>query len=649
MIVNKSMFPLQTGFGVISKMQERFSDLQVQLGTGMKASTLADMGRDLPLSLSVRSRLGKIEGYSANIATVDLRLSFLDKTMSRFDTIEGEARNSAVQGQYGTNNINMATLPSLSKARLDEVVTLLNSDVAGRYLFGGSNTDHAPVPDTTTLLEGQGGKAGFKAVLSERKAADAGLLGNGRLTTAHPVVIPAVPTVTLSEDGAHPFGLKLSNISTTAPNTAVTYTAPDTTTPGIARTLDVTFAEVPDQIVAGNTITIGFSLPDGTETQITLEAVETASVPPSVNEFVIGATADDTAANFQSTLDARLVDVASKELNAASNFVASESFFNGPGEPVLRVKGTNPATATELRVADGTDTIMWYQGQSPAVAAEGLGRTSIRTDAATNTVTLAEKAPVSADHGFTIGGTAAVTGNITTTYSGASPNALNVEFTGVPTAGQQVQFTLTEPNGGTTREITLTAVAGKPGVGQFQIGADASATAANFSKALNTVVSEAAILAEGNPRQTVTSQIDDSTRASYGVQGNESGMLRLVRSLASMSVETFLDTDAATESASKERYDAMARRQQLQLSASHDSERGSIEILTMELAVARMSLQNATSRHTDYKAQLDNLLSDVETVSKEDVAMELMALQTRLQASYQVTAMVSQLSLSKYM
>ena len=93
----------------------------------------------------------------------------------------------------------------------------------------------------------------------------------------------------------------------------------------------------------------------------------------------------------------------------------------------------------------------------------------------------------------------------------------------------------------------------------------------------------------------------------------------------------------------------MARRQQLQLSASHDSERGSIEILTMELAVARNSLKNATSRHTDYKTQLDNLLSEVETVSKESVAMEILALQTRLEASYQVTSMVSQLSLAKFM
>jgi flagellar hook-associated protein 3 FlgL len=106
---------------------------------------------------------------------------------------------------------------------------------------------------------------------------------------------------------------------------------------------------------------------------------------------------------------------------------------------------------------------------------------------------------------------------------------------------------------------------------------------------------------------------------------------------------------AADRRAANGRFDAMATRQQAQLSESHNAERGSVEILTMELAVARISLNTSTQRHTNYKAQLDNLLSDVETVSKEDVAMEILALQTRLQASYQATSMVSQLSLVNFL
>jgi len=181
--VNKSMFPLTTGFSVISKMQGKFATLQMQLGTGVKAQTLSEMGRDLPVSLSVRSRLTTIAGYTSNIEQVALRMSFYDNALTRFDAIEGEARNSAVQGQYGSNNINMATIPGLSKARLDELVTLLNSDIAGRYLFGGSRTDQAPLPTTAELLDGAGGRAGYRTVVTERQAADLGVLEQGRLST----------------------------------------------------------------------------------------------------------------------------------------------------------------------------------------------------------------------------------------------------------------------------------------------------------------------------------------------------------------------------------------------------------------------------------------------------------------------------------
>ncbi len=56
---------------------------------------------------------------------------------------------------------------------------MLNSDIAGRYLFGGNVTDKAPLPETNVLLDGVGGKAGFRTVVTERKAADAASTGAG--------------------------------------------------------------------------------------------------------------------------------------------------------------------------------------------------------------------------------------------------------------------------------------------------------------------------------------------------------------------------------------------------------------------------------------------------------------------------------------
>ncbi|MBJ3783903.1 hypothetical protein [Devosia sediminis] len=663
MIVNKSMFPLQTGFGVISKMQDKFALLQMQLGTGEKAQTLADVGRDLPVSLSVRSRLNTIAGYNASIEQVDLRLSFYDNALTRLDKIEGEARNSAVQGQYGSSNINMATISGLSKARLDEMVTLLNSDVGGRYLFGGSVTDRAPLPTTTELLDGAGGRAGYRTVVTERQAADLGNLGQGRLVTTVAPAAPALPAdpvvVTLAEDGDHPFGYKLSTASSIGANI------------GLVRDLESSPADItftfpgdPGTVAEGDSITLGFTLPDGTETQITLKAVSAANATGATNEFVIGTAAAtatfDTATNFNNALKATLKETAESELKAASTYAASQNFFNAAGEPVLRVDLGSPAdpySATSLRVATKTDTVMWYGGETAAVSAVGMGRlTSARDD---GNVTLTQNMPTSSAHGFQItnvGFTATNAGAVSAVRNAGPPVNMSVAFddafTLVP--GNNVRLELTEP-GGKTREVTLTAVSGKAGPGQFSIGVDEAETAANFEKAMIRSVTEAAADAEGNPRQSVTAAVEDSGRVAYGMQANESGYLRMMRSLAAMTVETYPEiTNAADPNSvdldpAKQRFDAMARRQQLELSESRNSERGSIELITMELGVARAGLKAAGDRHTNYKAQLDNLLSDVETVNKEDVAMEILALQTRLTASYQMTAMVSKLSLVNYL
>jgi flagellin-like hook-associated protein FlgL len=643
MIVNKSMFPLQTGFSVISGMQNRFATLQMQLGTGEKASKLSEMGRDLSMSmsLSVRARLSKIEGFAGNIDTVALRLNFLDNTLSRLDKMESEARNSAMQGQYGTNNINMATLPGLSQARFDELVTLLNAEIAGRYLFGGANSDSAPLPSTSALLDGEAGRAGFKTVVGERKAADAGD-GLGRLISGLGTA-PNDNQVTLTEDGIHPFGLKLSTLSGTAGG-AVALGNVLASGPGVPQRGDsvaLTFnADPANQILPGQAVTMGFALPDGTETQITLTAIAPEDAPALDGQFVVGSDPAANAASFKTALDRRLETLVDTELAAASTFAAAQNFFNAAGEPVLRVDG-NPATA--LKLASEADTVLWYRGQSPAVSAANLGRLAIATDPATNRVTLSRQQPESGDHGFQIAGIVG-TGGIGTILGAPGDSAVSVQFASVPAADEQVTITLKSPDGA-ERRITLTAVDGRPGPGQFSRGADPAATASNFAAALNLAVTEAARDAEGNPRQSVGAQVDDSTRVNYGVQADESGLLRMMRTMAAMAVETYPDSDPS----SKGRFDAMAMRQQAEMSEGHNAERGSIEILTMELGIALSTLDNAATRHTNYKAQLENLLSDIETVSKEDVAMEILALQTRLQASYQATAMVSQLSLVNFM
>ncbi|TMJ89251.1 MAG: hypothetical protein E6G79_01075 [Alphaproteobacteria bacterium] len=77
--------------------------------------------------------------------------------------------------------------------------------------------------------------------------------------------------------------------------------------------------------------------------------------------------------------------------------------------------------------------------------------------------------------------------------------------------------------------------------------------------------------------------------------------------------------------------------------------RQTIEDIQSDLATAQLTMKNAKSRQTQAQALLQGIIDQAESVSRDQVASQILALQTSLQASYQTTAMLSQLTLTKYL
>ena len=68
-----------------------------------------------------------------------------------------------------------------------------------------------------------------------------------------------------------------------------------------------------------------------------------------------------------------------------------------------------------------------------------------------------------------------------------------------------------------------------------------------------------------------------------------------------------------------------------------------------DLASAQTSLQAAKDRHQQANATLSDFLQQIDGVSNEDVGAQLLTLQTRMQASMQITSMLFQTSLVNYL
>ena len=147
-----------------------------------------------------------------------------------------------------------------------------------------------------------------------------------------------------------------------------------------------------------------------------------------------------------------------------------------------------------------------------------------------------------------------------------------------------------------------------------------------------------------DPRNTVTARVGEGTTVGYGVQANEMGFTNLIQTLAAIAVQDFPDSDPTSEA----RYTSMMERNAARLADTKDNNPGSLAAITVELGLAQSTTGAISERHTTHSAQLDNMLQDIETAPTEEIAMEILALKTRLEASYQTTALLSQLSLVNY-
>ncbi len=611
MIIEKSFFPLTTSANSITNMQKRMENLQIQLASGKKVNSLSDLGNDRTINMTIRARQARIDAFQSNIKIIDLRLNFLSNALERLDELEAESRAAVASGGTGSQNSNMVTARALANSRLDELITLLNSEVNGRSLFAGSYSDKNPLASLGAILDGEGGKAGFKTIVSERKLADSGVDGKGRLQNS------TAPARTNSNFGGAVDGSELLNDA------------------------EIGFSN-------GET----FSLSGGGFMPVNISFSNSGGAVSGPTLDISAATIDDFVAEINAQAGANIATIANGEINIRAVDLVSSITVGGTANTGF--SNANPALDTIMLAEDGVHPF-------------GFKLSSLSSSSAT----------------------------VSLTQPSGSPAYLEVQFVGTPLAGEKISIGLTLPDGD-SHIIEFEAVNGVPETTrQFQIDADTTVMAANFSQAISdellrlksTVLEASSTYAaadnffngqgedvlrvdgppfesatsliaanqndtifwyqgedSANARQTVKGRVDESTIVNYGVQANESGLVQLVRSLAALSVEDYPDGDASNN----ERFEAMASKQLVRLAESNNSKPGSIELISLELGIAKATLGSAKERHDNYQVQLANMLSSIEEAPIEEVAMELLSLQTRLQASFQTMSVVSQLTLVNY-
>ena len=254
------------------------------------------------------------------------------------------------QGAFSLDNTGQTSVQELAASYLDQILSLLNTQVGSNYIFSGSAVNQPSVASANHILNGNGTQAGLTQLIAERQQADLGTNDLGRLTVGG-----TGSNVTLSQDGS-PFGFQLASVNSSL--TGATVTGPSGSPPS----LSVALGSNPN---AGESIEFNLTLPDGSSQSITLPA--TTSSPPGANQFTIGATPAETAANLQTALTSAIGSLAQTALPAASSIAAANDFFNW----IRRRLSTGPPYDTATSLVSGTpaNTVFWYTGENGSTPA----------------------------------------------------------------------------------------------------------------------------------------------------------------------------------------------------------------------------------------------------------------------------------------
>lgn len=294
------------------------------------------------------------------------------------------------------------------------------------------------------------------------------------------------------------------------------------------------------------------------------------------------------------------------------------------------------------------------------------------------------------------------TGGLAATYSGGNPASIAIDTAKQPAVGDSMTITLNLPDG-TSTALTLTAAttADTKSTTSFAIGNSPAATASNLSTAIqnalgsaasSTLTASATARASANffsasnstvaagtaplrvtydpttkePSYTVdtsgktviwyqgdassssalstqTVQVSATNSIGVGARANDPGIQSLLAGLATVAISLPNSSDTNASAI----YSAVTSQAQALLTPTGTNP--NVQDTVTALSLASSQLSNAASTNTTIQNTLQTTLNGIEQAPTQEVVAKLLDMQTRLQASYQITSSLSKLSLVNYL
>ena len=603
----------------VQNINTQLTDLSTQLSSGVKSTNYAGMGVNEGFAIAARAQLANITAFGDTMTNVTTTINAANTVLQSLSKTAGEVQSEASATPQNLTSTGQTIGQQNALSQLSAMVGMLNTQVGDRYIFSGIAINTPAVVSADDILNGNGTQAGLKQVIADRQQADLGTNGLGRLVLSQ----PTATSVQVAEDVAgSPFGLKLNAVSSSLTNATVT--GPSGSPAAVSIDMTAGNPQPNDQI------NFTFNEPDGTTDSIQLTATNTS--PPPTGSFTIGATPAATAANLNAALNASISTLANTSLLAASAVAAGNDFFNTStaiGNVANNTLSAPITGATALSGPTGTDSLQNGFSAGDTITVNGQTITFVASGASgNNQINITDNVQTLLSKIDALTGTSTpstVTGGAVT-LNGNSASTLSVTSTN-PTAFAALGF----PGGQAT--ATPLRVSGSP------LGSATSLVNGSAS----TVQWYTGNSGPGSARASSTVRIDSSQVVQFGARANEQAIRQALQSVATYAAVS------VSPSGTNSPAEISALSQRVAASLTPQPGQQTISDIQTDFATAQTTMKDAQARQTQTQTALQNLISDTEGIDQNQVASQILQLQTNLQASYQTTAMLSQLSLVKFL
>jgi flagellar hook-associated protein 3 FlgL len=655
----------------VQNLNNQLTNLSTELATGQKSTTYSGMGSGEDFAIAARSQLSNISAFGTTITNVNTSIQAANTALQSLSDISTSVTNDASSTPQDLNSTGQTIGQQNAATEFSSMVGILNTQAGDRFLFSGSAIDTPAVADANSIMNGTGTQAGLKQLIAERAQAD-GTTGLGRLVISAPSTTAAgtPPTSTtsfsVSEDAAgSPFGLKLSSVSSSL--TGATVSGPS----GSPASVSFSMSSNPNP---GDQVTVNFTLPDGTTASVQLTASSTTPAP--ANTFAIATTSSGapdpatTAANLNAALNTAIGTVANTSLVAASAVAAGNDFFDpssiATGSAAMNQGLPAAPPAAAVPSAPITSATALSSPAPPNAVADAISPGFADGDSINvngTAITFSTSSPTSlTGPNYNINPTTGTVGNVLSAID-------SITGTSTPSSIDGGAITLHTDD---AANFSITASSSDPNaqaaLGALGFGTGNSATTTNASgttisavqpplRVSGSPLSSATSLVNGSsntvawytgnsssdPRASSTARIDSGISVDYGAQANEQAIRQQLEGVAVYAAVSFSPTATNSPAAAA----ALSTRVAANLTSQPGQQ--TIADIQTDFAAAQTQMQSASARQTQTQTILQNLVDSTETVSTDQVASEILQLQTTLSASYQTTSILAGLSLSKFL